>query len=149
MQKVKKNSDMIVGILDKAPGPREGIDKGFYGKRSRTDNGIKKTVDIQEDFVTYSENGVEKVKIPSKFFDLSKGEGFYGYSIMLGLLYSGVSINVHNSKDVSILPSVYFEYIDDNYYLNIQLRDDGVPISAKYDKKETIISQGDLLYAKE
>lgn len=147
--KSKKNSDMIVGILDKAPGPREGIDKGFYGKRSRTDNGIKKTVDIQEDFVTYSENGVEKVKIPSKFFDLSKGGGFYGYSIMLGLLYPGVSINVHNSKDVSILPSVYFEYIDYNYYLNIQLRDDGVPISAKYDKKETIISQGDLLYAKE
>ena len=43
----------------------------------------------------------------------------------------------------------YFEYIDYNYYLDIQLRDDGVPISAKYNKKETIYSLGNILYAKE
>ncbi|MEI0509583.1 hypothetical protein [Brachyspira intermedia] len=147
--KNKKTSDIIVGMIDKAPGPREGIDKGYWGKRSRTDNGLKRTVDIQKDFVTYYENDVQKVKIPSKFFELSKGDGFYGYSIMLGLLYPGVSINVYNSQNSSILPSVYFEYIDYNYYLDIQLRDDGVPISAKYNKKETIYSSGDMLYSKE
>ncbi len=147
--KNKKTSDIIVGMIDKAPGPREGIDKGYWGKRSRIDNGLKRTVDIQGDFVTYYENGIQKVKIPSKFFELSKGDGFYGYSIMLGLLYPGVSINTYNANNSSILPSVYFEYIDYNYYLDIQLRDDGVPISAKYNKKETIYSLGNILYAKE
>lgn len=147
--KNKKTSDTIVGMIDKAPGPREGIDKAYYGKRSRTDNGVKRTVDIQEDFVTYYENNIEKVKIPSTFFELSKGDVFCGYSIMLGLLYPGISINVYNSQNVSILPSIYFEYIDYNYYLDIKLRDDGVPISAKYNKKVNIISKGDLLYSKQ
>ena len=68
---------------------------------------------------------------------------------MFGLLYPGVSINTYNANNSSILPSVYFEYIDYNYYLDIQLRDDGVPISAKYNKKETIYSLGNILYAKE
>ena len=145
----KNSSDLIVGMLDKSPGFKDGIDKAYFGKRSRVDNGLKRTVDIEEDFVTYYENDKVKVKIPSKFFELSKGDGFYGYSIMLGLLYPGVSINVYNSKNASILPSLYFEYIDYNYYLDIKLRDDGTPISAKYSKIEKVISSGDLLYSKE
>lgn len=147
--KNKKSSDIIAGMLDKAPGPKDGIDRGFFGKISRTDNGLKRTVDIQGDFVSYYENDNLKLKVPSKFFDLSKGDGFYGYTIILGLLYPGISINVYNSKNVSILPSVYFEYIDYNYQLDIKLKDDGVPISARYDKKVKVISPGDILYAKE
>ncbi|EKV57927.1 hypothetical protein A966_02301 [Brachyspira hampsonii 30446] len=144
----KKNSDIIAGIIDKAPSDKEGIDKGYWGKRSRTDNGLKRTVDVEGDFVTYYENDIQKLKIPSKFFDLSKGSGFYGYTIILGLLYSGISINTYNSQDASILPSIYFEYIDYNYILDITLRDDGVPISAKYNKIVTVISPEDILYSK-
>ncbi|WP_300758844.1 hypothetical protein [uncultured Brachyspira sp.] len=147
--KNKNTSDTIVGILDKAPGVKEGIDKWYFGTRSYTDNGVKKTVDIQENFVTYSENGKVKLKIPSKFFDLSKGDGFYGYTIIQGLLYEGVDINVYNKENASILPNVYFQYIDYNYKLDINLRSDGVPISAKYIKKDTVISSGDVQYVKE
>ncbi|PCG20772.1 hypothetical protein [Brachyspira sp. G79] len=147
--KNKNTSDIIVGILDKAPGIKEGIDKEYFGTRSYNDNGVKKTVDIQENFVTYSENGKVKLKIPSKFFDLSKGDGFYGYTIMQGLLYEGIDINVYNKENSSILPNVYFQYIDYNYKLDINLRADGVPISAKYIKKDTVISSGDVQYVKE
>ena len=147
--KNKKTSDTIAGILDKAPSIKEGIDSGYFGTRSYTDNGVKKTLDIQENFVTYSENGEVKLKIPSKFFDLSKGDGFYGYTIMQGLLYEGVDINVYNKENASILPNVYFQYIDYNYKLDMTLRSDGVPISAKYIKKDTIISSGDVQYVKE
>ena len=67
---------------------------------------------------------------------------------MQGLLYEGVDINVYNKENASILPNVYFQYIDYNYKLDITLRSDGVPISAKYIKKDTIISSGDVQYVK-
>ena len=147
--KNRTTSDIICGIIDKAPGEKNGIDSHFYGTRVNTDkNGLKRTLDINENFVTYSENGEVKLKIPSKFFDLSKGDGFYGYTIMQGLLYEGVDINVYNKENASILPNVYFQYIDYNYKLDITLRSDGVPISAKYIKKDTIISSGDVQYVK-
>ena len=147
--KNKNSSDMIVGMIDKSPAPKEMINKGYTGKRSCIYNGIKRTVDVQEDFVSYYENDQLKVTIPASFFDLSKGDGFYGYTVMLGLLYYGVSINAYNSKNASILPSIYFEYIDDNYHLDIKLKNDGSPASAKYIQNVNIISPGNILYFKE
>lgn len=147
--KNKNNSNIIAGIIDKAPGPKEGINRGYFGKRSCTYNGIKRTVDVQENFVSYYENNELKLKIPSKFFDLSVGKGFYGYTVLLGPLYSGISINAHNSEDASILPNIYFEYIDYNYMLDIKVNEKGIPISAKYDKKVTVVSPGNIIYVKE
>ena len=35
-----------------------------------------------------------------------------------------------------------------NYKLDIKVNDKGVPISAKYNKKDDLISSGDILYKK-
>ncbi|MDO7021312.1 hypothetical protein Q5M86_11075, partial [Brachyspira innocens] len=148
--KNRTTSDIICGIIDKAPGEKNGIDANFYGTRVNTDkNGLKRTLDINEKFVTYSENDQVKVKIPSAFFEGSFGntKEIDEYTIFQGLLYDGIWIKSHDN-DVSILPNLYFLYADYNRKLDIKLRYDNVPISAKYIEKETIISPDNIQYSK-
>ncbi|WP_304331202.1 hypothetical protein [Brachyspira innocens] len=149
--KNRTTSDIICGIIDKAPGEKNGIDSHFYGTRVNTDkNGLKRTLDINENFVTYSENDQVKVKIPSVFFEGSWGSigQIDEYTIFQGLLYDGIWIKSHNDNNASILPNLYFLYADYNRKLDIKLRYDNVPISAKYIEKETIISPDNIQYSK-
>lgn len=137
-------------MIDKAPGEKEGINEAFYGTRVNDENGIKRTLIIDKSFVTYIEDDIIKVKIPSCFFEGSSIQSgtIDEYTIFQGLLYSGVWINALNTENSSILPSLYFEYYDYNNKLEIQLKEDGTPISAKYNKKTTTISPDNLLYTK-
>lgn len=146
----RNNNDLIVGIIDKSSGEREGINEAFYGTRVNDENGIKRTLIIDKNFVTYSENDITKIKIPSCFFDGSSIQSgtIDEYTIFQGLLYSGVWINALNAENSSILPSLYFEYYDYNYILDITLGSDNIPISAVYNKKQTTVSPGDILYRK-
>ena len=148
--KNRNNNDLIVGMIDKSSGEREGINETFYGTRVNNENGIKRTLIIDKDFVTYTENDVTKIKIPSYFFDGSSIQSgtIDEYTIFQGLLYSGIWINALNTANSSILPSLYFEYYDYNYILDITLGNDNIPISAVYHKKQTIVSPGDILYKK-
>ncbi|PTY41469.1 hypothetical protein [Brachyspira hampsonii] len=63
-------------------------------------------------------------------------------------MYSGVWINSQNSNIKDNVDKLNFIFIDYNYKLDITLRDDGVPISAKYNKIVTVISPWDILYSK-
>lgn len=148
--KNRNNNNLIVGMIDKAPGEKEGINEAFYGTRVNDENGIKRTLIIDKSFVTYSEDDIIKVKIPSCFFEGSSIQSgtIDEYTIFQGLLYSGVWINALNTENSSILPSLYFEYYDYNYILDIILGSDNRPISAVYNKKQTTISPGDILYRK-
>lgn len=146
----KSTSEIIIGMIDKAPGEKEGINEAFYGTRVNDENGIKRTLIIDKSFVTYIEDDIIKVKIPSCFFEGSSIQSgtIDEYTIFQGLLYSGVWINALNTENSSILPSLYFEYYDYNYILDIILGSDNRPISAVYNKKQTTISPGDILYRK-
>lgn len=114
------------------------------------ESGIKRTLIIDKDFVTYTENDITKIKIPSCFFEGSSIQSgtIDEYTIFQGLLYSGIWINALNSENTSILPSLYFEYYDYNYILDITLGNDNIPISDVYNKKQTTVSPGDILYRK-
>ena len=148
--KNKNNSDIIAGMINSSSYPNDGIDDDrYYGKRTYTgSDGLKRTLEITKDFLTYSENNKTKVKVPASFFEGMVGQNFRGYSVLQGLLYNGISINSRNANNQDVLPDLYFEYYDYNYKLDIKVNDKGVPISAKYNKKEDLISSGDILYKK-
>ncbi|ASJ21248.1 hypothetical protein [Brachyspira hampsonii] len=143
----KRNSDIIAGIIDKAPDVKEKIEKVFQGNYTADDN--KRSLNISDNFVTYSENNTVKLKIPYSFLELSKDENNkLGYTVFSGLLYSGVWINSQNSNIKANVDKLNFIFIDYNYKLDITLRDDGVPISAKYNKIVTVISPENIQYSK-
>ena len=148
--KNKSNSDIIAGMINSSSYPNDGIDDDrYYGKRTYTgSDGLKRTLEITKDFLTYSENDKTKLKIPASFFEGMVGQNFRGYSVLQGLLYNGISINSRNANNQDVLPDLYFEYYDYNYKLDIKVNDKGVPISAKYNKKDDLISSGDILYKK-
>ena len=143
----KKTSEIIIGMIDKAPADKEGIEMSFQGTFNADNN---KSVNITKEFITYSENGVAKVKIPASFLELSRDDkNNLGYTVFYGLLYSGVFIDTSNSKINEAVNQLNFIYMDYNNKLEITLNEDGVPISAKYNKKITTISPDNLLYTRQ
>ncbi|MEI0795797.1 hypothetical protein R4L75_07620 [Brachyspira pilosicoli] len=145
----KSTSEIIIGMINKDASVKDGIDNDkFYGTYIVNDNGKERKLEITADFLTYSENGEVKVKVPSKFFTGMVGDNFKGYSVLEGILYSGIWINSDNN---TWTPSkgLYFEYYDYNNKLEIQLKEDGTPISAKYNKKTTTISPDNLTYTRQ
>ncbi|WP_157151747.1 hypothetical protein [Brachyspira sp. SAP_772] len=142
----KKTSDIIIGMIDKAPADKEGIEVSFQGTFNADNN---RSVNITKDFVVYLENGVAKAKIPSSFLELSRDDkNNLGYAVFYGPLYSGVFINTSNNKISDPVNQLIFVYIDYNNKLEITLKEDGTPISAKYNKKTTTISPDNLTYTK-
>ena len=144
----KNTSDIIVGMINKDDSAKDGIDNSnFHGTYRINDNDKERKLEITSNFLTYSENGEIKVKIPSIFFSGMVGDNFKGYSVLEGVLYSGIWINSDNNTWTPT-SGLYFEYYDYNNKLEIALREDGVPISARYNKKTTVISPDSLLYTK-
>ncbi|WP_242004989.1 hypothetical protein [Brachyspira pilosicoli] len=134
-------------MLDKAPSVKEGIEDYFQGTFNANDN---RNVNITKEFVEYLENGVAKVKIPASFLELSRDDkNNLGYTVFYGPLYSVVFIDTSNSKINEAVNQLNFIYMDYNNKLEITLNEDGVPISAKYNKKITTISPDNLLYTRQ
>lgn len=142
----KSTSQIIIGMIDKASEPKDIFQPSFYGEYKAD----KRSVKIERTFITYYEDNQVKVKIPASFFQLSKDEkNHLGYAVFYGPLYSGVFINTSNTKITEDVTQLNFIYVDYNNMLEIKLKEDGTPISAKYNKKTTIISSEDLTYTKE
>lgn len=78
----KNTSEIIIGMINKDASVKDGIDNDkFYGTYIVNDNGKERKLEIKADFLTYSENGEVKVKVPSKFFTGMVGDNFKGYSV--------------------------------------------------------------------
>ncbi|WIH87363.1 hypothetical protein [Brachyspira pilosicoli] len=142
----KSTSEIIIGMIDKAPGPKDIFETSFQGEYKSGNRTLK----IERVFITYYEDSQVKVKIPASFFELSRDDKNYlGYTVFYGPLYSGVFINTHNTKISDPVNELNFIYVDYNNKLEIQLKEDGTPISAKYNKKTTTISPDNLIYTRQ
>ncbi|WP_455145013.1 hypothetical protein [Brachyspira pilosicoli] len=142
----KSTSEIIIGMIDKAPGPKDIFETSFQGEYKSGNRTLK----IERVFMTYYEDSQVKVKIPASFFELSRDDKNYlGYTVFYGPLYSGVFINTHNTKISDPVNELNFIYVDYNNKLEIQLKEDGTPISAKYNKKTTTISPDNLTYTRQ
>lgn len=134
-----KNSstgDIIEGILDSA-GTKRGEDTAQVTTdvKGTWTSGTKQLV-INTQFITYSDDGSQILKIPFMFFNSDYQYGFVGYKIQ-GLLYDGVSIN---TEGVSQKGNILFQYTENHHHLTIERDANGVPTKVEYvNKSEAIV----------
>lgn len=137
-----KNSstgEIIEGILDSA-GTKRGEDLATVSdiNGTWTSGTMTLVIDDQYQFLTYSDNNQQKLKIPFMFFNSSSTYGFLGYQIQ-GLLYDGVSINMDSSA-VTTKGNMKFQYTENNHHLTIERGSDGVPTKVEWvDKTPTTV----------
>ncbi|MBW5397356.1 hypothetical protein [Brachyspira pilosicoli] len=137
---IKNNStqELIEGILDHNSGITRGENSSTVKDIKGTwINGAKELV-IDQQFITYSDNGQQIFKIPFMFFTSFSGYEGTGYSIQ-GLLYDGVNIN---TTAVTTPGDIKFQYIENNHHLTIKIGADGVPTKVEWTENQptTVVS---------
>ncbi|MDO6993605.1 hypothetical protein Q5M87_06225 [Brachyspira innocens] len=95
------------------------------------------TLVINDQFLTYSVNNQQKLKIPFMFFNSYSGYGGDGYEIK-GLLYDGIDINITSVTTAG--QNMKFQYTENNHHLTIERGSDGVPTKVEWvDKTPTTV----------
>lgn len=131
---IKNNStqELIEGILDNNSGIKRGEDTSLSISINGTFKNGTKELNINNQFVIYSDNGKQIFKIPFMFFNSFSGYEGTGYSIQ-GLLYDGININ---ATAVTTSGNVKFQYIENNHHLTIEVGSDGVPTKVEWTGKQ-------------
>ncbi|WP_096737283.1 hypothetical protein [Brachyspira sp. G79] len=125
--------EIIEGILDNNSGTKRGEDlTTVVDIKGTWTSGTMKLV-IDDQFLTYSDNNQQKLKIPFMFFNSFSGYGGTGYEIK-GLLYDGVSINTTTVTTVG--KNINFQYVENYHHLDITIGSDGVPTTVEWAMKD-------------